>query len=601
MAPSMSERLKQTSAEAENQVQIENPIIDIDPEISPETHGDNGNGNGMSEIEQVQDKNKREQDGKKFLKEIYGPDLSVEQQVVEGIIGCNDIDHILEKTDLRFFENSYIRHIAEALLEHRKKYKTPPGLTFVEEVKKRLNHLDETEINLIDAKLLNIKDKLEILYKENQYNETSYKDTIIKYFKSRFIKINACDVIELSEKGLTEQAEKKRQETLDFDDDNKPKLKILYTHEQEIKDYDFVVAHLITSNICFGIVGPTGSDKSLFIQDMALSCYMGLNTCHGFKTKQGWILFILGEGHDDIIRRDRAWKIDRKIDKEDWNKATIAYTSQPVPITNEKAFKELCELIDKEIERHGCPPLMIIIDTVSRNIGSGSEMNQLMKEYGNKSNQLRVIYGCSIGSIYHSVVGDKRGKYASQLEADNDVTYYMGPSKQGENIKVFEVLNPPRGFPPIKPFYVSSEIIEIGGIDSMTGEPVTSVVACNPDIEYSAETENNDKTRKKRKPKKELTMVLFKELLEKNNNKPVPFDLFKSKLSQYEICKGKDCKFMKDGKCEYMSNPPAIDKKTEKKLCITRYSRSKFLKEPGKELGLVRDTENNLRLLGRSI
>ena len=191
---------------------------------------------------------------------------------------------------------------------------------------------------------------------------------------------------------------------------------------------DWIVEHYLNAGSLGMIFGEPGSMKSFLAIDIGLCVATGhdWNNC---KVKQGAVFYIAGEGFGGINRRIMAWSIDNSIDMQG---VPFFISDRPARILDKDGGEEVTKAVDVLIEEHG-KPVLVIIDTLNRNFGSGDENSTKdMTRFIITIDALRRRYGCAVLIIHHSgLATTERARGASALKASLDWEYQL--SKTGDN------------------------------------------------------------------------------------------------------------------------------------------------------------------------
>lgn len=224
----------------------------------------------------------------------------------------------------------------------------------------------------------------------------------------------------------------------------------------------------------FGMIfGDPASMKSFLAIDLGVSLAAGLPDWHGHLIKAaGPVFYICGEGRAGIGKRLRVRKnaLPDEIDKE---QVPFFTSTAPVHGTEADSVAAMIKKIEKLATKHGTP-LLVIVDTLARNFGTGDENSQ--KDMGlfiRNMDALRTRLNCTVLLIHHSGLADKnRGRGASALRAALDWEYKV--EGKDEEPRTFTNTKPKDyEAPPALTF--RKEVVATGWNDD-DGEAITSVV-----------------------------------------------------------------------------------------------------------------------------
>jgi hypothetical protein len=219
------------------------------------------------------------------------------------------------------------------------------------------------------------------------------------------------------------------------------------------------------------LFGEPGNGKSFTAMDIGLSVSI-LSSWQGNDIRQnGPVYYIAGEGFSGINKRIKAWALHHSLDLADVpffvSDRAAQFLDDPVIVS--LAVEDLRAI-------HG-DPVLIIVDTLSRNFGSGDENSTKdMARFINIIDQeIRSRYHCTILIVHHTGLNEKdRARGASALRAALDWEYRLSVNNDGTRIfkctKCKDFEEPPA-------LYFIPKIITIDGwIDPDDGQVMTSCV-----------------------------------------------------------------------------------------------------------------------------
>jgi hypothetical protein len=168
---------------------------------------------------------------------------------------------------------------------------------------------------------------------------------------------------------------------------------------------DYLIDDFLIEKTSSLIWGPPGCGKSFVAIDMGLHVATGQDW-HGHQVSQGDVVYICGEGFNGIPLRVGAWK------KHHEHEGDIPFfmTRQAVPIAVPGAVDALLE----SVHAVSTNPKLVIIDTLNRNFGAGSENDQQdMDLYLTASHSLCEVLGANVLTVHHSGKDAARGPRGS--------------------------------------------------------------------------------------------------------------------------------------------------------------------------------------------
>lgn len=173
--------------------------------------------------------------------------------------------------------------------------------------------------------------------------------------------------------------------------------------------------------------GDSEAGKSFLMLDRDLHIANGMKWC-GRKTKQGLVLYIVGEGKHGLIKRVKAWHDFYGLPVSN----NIAFRTIPTALCDPKAVNELIIEIKSIIAELNRRPTLIELDTVNRNFGPGDENSTKdMTSFVAGLDALRIATGAAISAVHHCGHGDKTRSRGS-IVLHNSVDFEYRVSKEGD-------------------------------------------------------------------------------------------------------------------------------------------------------------------------
>ncbi len=191
-----------------------------------------------------------------------------------------------------------------------------------------------------------------------------------------------------------------------------------------IRGTQYLIKPFIESDTLTMIFGESGSLKSFVMLDILLCVATGLDF-HGAKIrKPGPSVLLCGEGRGGVTKRVHAWRLARG-----WTgpipllvsrlpAAMLADTGPAAPAAVAQAIEDAC------LDRFGCPPSIVGIDTLSTNFGPGDENDnaEAGRVIGRASEHFRARFGgaavCFVHHVGHGDKGRERGAYTLRANTD---------------------------------------------------------------------------------------------------------------------------------------------------------------------------------------
>ena len=144
---------------------------------------------------------------------------------------------------------------------------------------------------------------------------------------------------------------------------------VWYGDEDAATPLSWLVKGLLVDGGLSAIYGPPGTSKTFLALDMALHVAHGRDW-FGRRVSPGAVVYVSGEGQSSMLLRMKAWRQE----KGDGTRAPFALVPTSVNLFDDTVGAET--LID-DVKAHaaslGLPLRLIVLDTLSRMIGSGDE------------------------------------------------------------------------------------------------------------------------------------------------------------------------------------------------------------------------------------
>jgi len=253
---------------------------------------------------------------------------------------------------------------------------------------------------------------------------------------------------------------------------------------------------------CVGtIFGDSDTYKSFIILDIGLHLAAGIDY-YGHKVHQCPVVYIAGEGHGGIGRRCLAW-----MNRYGVKSGEIPFYASKVPaqLIEEGNTRQIAEIIQRI-----CPvnPGMIVIDTLSTNIGNGDESQNkdMSLLLNNVNSHIRTPTGACVAIVAHVGHGDKkreRGAYCIRGNVDFRILVKRDGITQERRCSMFSLKT--KDGPLFPPASFKAVIVTLPSVFDSEGEESTSLVL--ESIEYIPQ-----KDRKSLPEKTEQCLVVLQDL-----------------------------------------------------------------------------------------
>ena len=235
----------------------------------------------------------------------------------------------------------------------------------------------------------------------------------------------------------------------------------------------YLIKPFLERSILAVMFGESGCYKSFLATDIGLCLAYGIDF-HGYRVHQGPVFYICGEGHGGIGRRVEAWLIQNDLTGKD---APFYVSELPAQLINEGDAEAIADVISGLCEQHGIPgPALIIIDTLSTNMGEGDENSNadVARLINNVNVHLRTRFNACVLIVHH--VGHdakerERGAYALRGNADSRI---MIKGEAGYCCSMHSLKC--KDGPLFEPVAFRTVIKTLPDLTDSEGEPVTSLV-----------------------------------------------------------------------------------------------------------------------------
>ena len=180
---------------------------------------------------------------------------------------------------------------------------------------------------------------------------------------------------------------------------------------EPLKPKDWLIKDLILSNTTISLYGPSGSLKSFYAIDLALTiaCGRAYPDAEGYigkEVKQGKVMYLCGEGAEGIRGRLEAWQDEHKM---------------TVPLENFFSSRG-ATMVDRPAERKRLismvrrwKPELLIIDTLRRNFSGHENDSKEVSGFVAAIDEIRNSCRCSVMVIAHTGKETSRGEMGSTV------------------------------------------------------------------------------------------------------------------------------------------------------------------------------------------
>ena len=221
----------------------------------------------------------------------------------------------------------------------------------------------------------------------------------------------------------------------------------------------WLIRDVIEQGVLAILLGPRGTYKSFVAIHWAMTIAL-----------EGLPVVIISAEGRGIDRRFRAWL---NLHAPDYppRRAPLYALENRVDFNSDEAVQALCT----EIDQFESPPVLIIIDTLSKNSGGLDEnSNSDVKAFiGRIDVCLKRRYGATVLLVHHTGHVERgRARGASALEADTDAAYVINRIPNSNHVTVSRERFKDSGDLP--PLAYQAKVIDLGELDD-EGRPITSL------------------------------------------------------------------------------------------------------------------------------
>ncbi len=230
---------------------------------------------------------------------------------------------------------------------------------------------------------------------------------------------------------------------------------------------NWLVKGLLPSTGLAALYGHPGTAKTFLAMDMGLCIASGWDW-FGRKVQQGLVIYLAAEGERGVRNRLVAWRTRHCVD------SALPFALIPTPIDLHDGGADV-EALMAEIKAAAAfvnlPPRLIVVDTLSKTFGAGSENTDDMARYIANCQRVASRFGCCVLLLHHrpkdAETTEMRGH--SSLKGGLDAVLLI----EGQTDRTVRVMKQKDG-EIAEPFSFRLEQVELGQDED--GDPVTSCV-----------------------------------------------------------------------------------------------------------------------------
>ena len=190
-------------------------------------------------------------------------------------------------------------------------------------------------------------------------------------------------------------------------------------HARDIENLprpEFLIGDVVVRKSLPVLVGPPGSGKTLIALSMAASIATGFRWM-GREVQTGPVLYVAAEGSAGLGARVRAWKAEHGCALA----PNILFLCEPASLAEPADVQKLLA----EIELLPEPPVLVVIDTLSRCMAGLDENNQAdMSRFVAGADEIRERTGAAVLIVHHSNAAGDRERGSTVLRGAADTMIF---------------------------------------------------------------------------------------------------------------------------------------------------------------------------------
>ncbi|MFL0802565.1 MAG: AAA family ATPase [Agarilytica sp.] len=238
------------------------------------------------------------------------------------------------------------------------------------------------------------------------------------------------------------------------------------TKHKTLQPLDFVVEDFLVRDTTSLLYGEPSAKKSFIVQDIGMSVAAGMDW-HGRAVTPGAVLYVAGEGHQDLNHRIDGWKKQRGLHRN--QEPPFFNTQHGIDLLDESWTEELIDLaLDLPGSEPGIPPVnLIIVDTLSANFGGGDENGAEMAQFINNLNRVALETKSHVLIVHHSGKDGNKGARGGSAAKGNVYTFMKVAKVNDKQSRL--MMEKQKGLEELKPITFEFDIVPLGIVEDMRG------------------------------------------------------------------------------------------------------------------------------------
>ncbi len=220
-----------------------------------------------------------------------------------------------------------------------------------------------------------------------------------------------------------------------------PARRVRFLDDQEFENRPpriWLIPNILPKEGVALVFGPSGCGKSFLVIAWSLCIATGTPWL-GREVHQGPVAYIAGEGAFGIGPRLKAWKHYHGLD----GNSGVKWFDESLVLHDSGSFGQLLQAFERDFAQ---PPVMVVIDTLSRCSGGADEnSNTDMARVIAAADALQQGFHCTVLIVHHAGKDSERGpRGASALATNTETIVEVARTEQGCRLTCFKQKDAPR-------------------------------------------------------------------------------------------------------------------------------------------------------------
>lgn len=240
--------------------------------------------------------------------------------------------------------------------------------------------------------------------------------------------------------------------------------KDFYSKPQPLK---WLIKNWLQADALMMSFGASGTGKTFFVLDMALTIAARLPSWHGHRVKGGPVVYLAGEGHYGLKARVAAWVHEHGTEVDD-----IFVSTSACDLNTDEGYSKVV----REVRNYDTQPVLIVVDTLNRFLLGDENKADDARSMIDRCGRLMQEFGCSVLIVHHTGVNSDnkdRARGSSAWRGAMDIEIKVETSAGGQ-LLVTQTKSKDAEVP--KPLCFDKVQVTVPGWYDDDGDPVTSVV-----------------------------------------------------------------------------------------------------------------------------